>query len=57
MNSFIVCLKFREFISNLLVDGEEFGGACVLWDHCVHRIVAEQFQRAGNVESLVDYLM
>lgn len=52
-----LCLKFRKFISDLLVDGEEFGGACVLWDGCVQRVVAKHFQRASNVESLVDDLM
>lgn len=41
-------------IRRLLVDGEEFGSACVLWGGCVHRVVAKHFQRASNVEFLVD---
>lgn len=51
------CLKFKEFISDLLIDGEEFGGACVLWDSCAHRVVTKHFQRASDVKSFVDDLM
>lgn len=49
--------QLRVFISHLLVDGEEFGGARVLWGFCVHRVVSKHFQRTRNVESLVDDLM
>ncbi len=45
-----------EFESDLLVDGEDFGSACVIWDGCIHRKVAEHFQRASNVEALIDDL-
>lgn len=44
-------------MSDLLVDGEEFGGAGVVQDvRVVRRVVAEHFQRAGDLESLVDDL-
>lgn len=51
-----MCLKLRELISDLLVDSEEFGSTCVLWDGCVHRVIAKHLQRASNVESLIDDL-
>lgn len=51
-----VCLKLSEFIFDLLVDSEKFGGTCVLWNGCVQRVIAKHLQRASNVESLIDDL-
>lgn len=48
---------YVQFISDLLVDGEELGGACVLWQGSSHRVVAKNLQRASNVKFLVDDLM
>lgn len=44
-------------VSDLLVDGEEFGCARVLRDFSVHSVVAEHVQRAGDVESLINDLI
>lgn len=53
-----VCIrKCGSFISDLLVDGKQFGGAGILWDGFSHRVIAKRLQRASDVESLVDHLM
>lgn len=42
--------------ADLLVDGEELGGAAVMWDRVAHRPVGKRLQRTRDVEFLIDHL-
>lgn len=42
--------------ADLLVDGEVFGAAAVIWDRLAHRAVPQGLEWTRDVELLIDHL-